>query len=145
MMNNRIELIGRLTKDPELLVAKSGTAVCNFTLAVQIPKNAQKDNRTADFISITAFGRNAEVLHEYCHKGEQIGVAGRIANDHYVDEKTGTEVYRNKIFANEIFFLTSKKKTDEALPITDSELEQLSNDTEDEYYDEYVAEDGIPF
>ena len=79
MKMNSTQLLGRLTKDPELKYGASGTAYCKFTLAVN---RAFKKDET-DFISCTAFGKAAETIAEYVRKGDQFAVTGRIQVDVY--------------------------------------------------------------
>ncbi|WP_276924246.1 single-stranded DNA-binding protein [Faecalibaculum rodentium] len=76
---NITNLTGRLTKDIELRTTQSGKTVANFTLAVnrRFKSHGQPD---ADFFRCQAWGKTAEVLHQYTHKGSQIGVTGRLQN-----------------------------------------------------------------
>ena len=87
---NRVVLIGRLTKDPELrFAAGSGTAVTRFTLAVNRPR--RKDGQTeADFITCVAFGKTAETIAQYVTKGNQFAVTGSIRTGSY-DAQDGSK------------------------------------------------------
>lgn len=105
---NSVNLIGRLTKDPEIRMTQSGTKNCSFTLAVNrmVKKEGYPD---ADFINCVAWNKMAELMAQYLHKGSQIGVEGRIQTRNY-ENKQGTKVYVTEIFVNSIQFLGSKKQ-----------------------------------
>lgn len=102
---NSTQLLGRLTKDPELKYGASGTAFCKFTLAVN--RAYKKDE--VDFISCTAFGKAAETIAEYVRKGDQFAVTGRIQVDVY--EKDGEKRYSTGIMVDGFTFI-SKAKAD---------------------------------
>ena len=104
---NKVVLIGRLTKDPELrFAAGSGTAVTNFTLAVNRPRG--KDGQTsADFINCVAFGKTAEFLEKYFKKGMAIGLTGHIQTGSYTN-KDGQKVYTTDVIVEETEFVESK-------------------------------------
>lgn len=103
---NRVALIGRLTKDPELRTTQSGTSVCSFNLAVnrRVQTPGQPD---ADFISWVAWGKSAYNMTTYLHKGSLIGVEGRIQTSSY-DNKKGERVYKTHVVAENIQFLEPK-------------------------------------
>lgn len=75
---NKIMLIGRLTKDPELRYTQSGTAVASFTLAVDRRFSNQSGEREADFINCVAWQKSAEFVANYFHKGKQMALEGRL-------------------------------------------------------------------
>ncbi|HTD47517.1 MAG TPA: single-stranded DNA-binding protein [bacterium] len=77
-MYNRIILIGRLTRDPELRYVPSGAPVANFTLAVDRPFRDQQGNRETDFIDIVAWRKLAEQVSQYMTKGRMVAVEGRL-------------------------------------------------------------------
>ena len=103
---NKVVLIGRLTKDPELrFAAGSGTAVTNFTLAVNRPKN--KDGQTsADFITCVAFGKTAETIAQYLTKGRQLAVHGNIRTGSY-EAQDGTKRYTTDVYVEGFDFIDS--------------------------------------
>jgi len=105
---NKVELIGRLTKDPELSFAQgTGTAVCKFTIAVnrRFKKEGQPE---ADFLPVTVFGKQAEATANYMIKASQVGISGRIQTSNYM--KGEVRVYKTEIIADEVDFLDSKNK-----------------------------------
>ena len=104
---NRVELIGRLTKDPELRYTSSNIAVANFTLAVNRPFQDQNGEQGTDFINIYAWRKLAENIHKYCKKGRLVGIYGSIRTRTY--EKDGNKYYVTEIEASNVEFLESKK------------------------------------
>lgn len=105
-MNNVI-LIGRLTADPELRYTPSNqTPVARFTLAVDREGRQQGQERQADFIRITVWGRQAETVNQYLAKGRQVAVNGRIQTGSYRNRE-GATVYTTEVVANRVEFLGS--------------------------------------
>ena len=101
---NSVVLIGRLARDPELSYTPSTqTAVCHFTLAVDRPRRNGED-RGADFIRITVFGRQAETCDRYLSKGRQAAVHGRIETGSYKNRE-GVTVYTTDVIADNVEFL----------------------------------------
>ncbi len=107
MSLNRTVLVGRLTRDPELRYTENGTAVANFTIAVNRPFTNQQGERDADFINCVIWRRPAENLANYMKKGSQIGVDGRIQSRTFED-KDGKTVYVTEVVADSVQFLESK-------------------------------------
>jgi single-strand DNA-binding protein len=101
---NSVVLIGRLARDPELSYTPSTqTAVCHFTLAVDRPRR-NGEERGADFLRITVFGRQAENCDRYLSKGRQAAVHGRIETGSYKNRE-GVTVYTTDIIADNVEFL----------------------------------------
>ena len=106
---NRVNLIGRPTKDPELKYTQSGTAVCSFTLAVDRQfKNKETGKKEADFIPIKVWNKAAENVVNYVVKGSLVAVCGRIQTGSY-ENNEGNRVYTTEVMADEVQFLESKK------------------------------------
>lgn len=112
---NKVILIGRLVRDPELRYTQSNQAVCTFTLAVdkklsrERREEAEAANRpTADFPRITVWGRQAENASRYLFKGSQCAVEGRIQTGSYQDRETGKTVYTTDVVADNVEFLGSR-------------------------------------
>ncbi len=104
---NSVILIGRLTKDPELrYIPNSGTAVTNFTIAVDRPFAKEK---TADFFRVVVFGKSAENCSNYLSKGRQVAVSGRLQNNNY-ETQSGEKRYTTEIIADRVEFLEPKDK-----------------------------------
>ena len=100
---NRVELIGRITKNPELQSTTSGKSVVSFTLAVQ------RDKDNADFINCTAWGKTAELISNYTGKGTLIGVEGRIQTSSY-DNNNGGKTYVTRVNVENVTFCESKPR-----------------------------------
>ena len=100
---NKVMLIGRLTKDPEIKATSTGKTVASFTLAV----NRRKKEDPADFIQCKAFDKTAEVVQKYCGKGKQVCVLSRIQTGSY-ENKEGRKVYTTDIMVDELELLGSK-------------------------------------
>ncbi|NEW07287.1 single-stranded DNA-binding protein [Paenibacillus sp. SYP-B3998] len=106
-MLNRVILIGRLTRDPELRYTPAGVAVTQFTLAVDRPfTNSQSREREADFINIVTWRQLAETCANYLRKGRLTAVEGRIQVRNY-DNNEGKKVYVTEIVADNVRFLES--------------------------------------
>jgi single-strand DNA-binding protein len=105
---NKVVLVGRLTKDPELRTTNSGLSVSSFTLAVNRNFKNKEGNIEADFINISIFGKQADNVHKYCFKGSQIGVEGRIQTRSY-NAEDGSKRYVTDVVADNVEFLGSKK------------------------------------
>lgn len=102
---NKVILIGRLTKDPDLrFAAGSGTAVARFNLAVTRP--FKKDE--TDFISCVAFGKTAETITQYFTKGSPIAITGHIQTGSY-DAQDGSKRYTTDVLIEDFEFIGGKK------------------------------------
>ena len=105
---NKVVLMGRLTKEPEMRATQSNTAVCSFSLAVN-RRFKQEGQTDADFINVTAWAKTAEFVGKYFTKGQQVAVIGRIQTRNY-DDKDGKKVYVTEVVAEEVYFADSKKE-----------------------------------
>ncbi|ADC49631.1 MULTISPECIES: single-stranded DNA-binding protein [Alkalihalophilus] len=103
-MLNRVILVGRLTKDPELRYTPSGVAVANFTLAVNRTFSNQQGEREADFINCVVWRKPAENVANYLKKGSLAGVDGRIQTRSY-DNNEGRRVFITEVVAESVQFL----------------------------------------
>lgn len=102
---NSVVLIGRLTKDPEVrYISKSQMAVAAFTVAINRGKDKHGNDRGADYIPVTAFGRQAENCERYLAKGRLVGVQGRIQTGSYTN-KDGATVYTTDVVADRVELL----------------------------------------
>ena len=107
-MFNRVVLIGRLTKDPELRYTNNNLPVCSFTLAVNRPFSSQNSDRNADFISCTAWRKQAENIHMYLNKGSMVAVEGKLQTRDYQDEKNNVRRYITEVVCDSVVFLDTK-------------------------------------
>lgn len=111
---NKVILMGRLTRDPEIRVSQGErqTSIGRFSIAVdrRFKREGQPD---ADFFNCTAFGRQAEFIEKYLHKGTKVVVVGSIQNDNYTN-KDGVQQYSVQIMVDEIEFAESKNASGES-------------------------------
>ena len=105
---NKVILMGRITKDPDVR-SNGDSLVTRFSLAVD--RRFKKDNETADFIGCVAFGKTAEFIEKYCHKGTKLVVTGRIQTGNYTN-KEGQKVYTTDVIVEECEFAESKKASE---------------------------------
>ena len=126
---NKVVLVGRLTKDPELrFTANKGTAVTRFTLAVN--RNFKKEDGTqeADFINCIAYSKRAEVIAQYLTKGKRFSVAGSIRTGSY-DAQDGTRRYTTYVVVDGFDFIDSSDSkvnndnfNEDMIPVDDGDI-----------------------
>lgn len=104
---NKVVLIGRLTRDPELRYTGNNTPVATFSLAVNRPFSNQQGEREADFINIVVWRKQAENVKNYLTQGSQCAVEGRIQTRNY-DANDGSRKYITEIIADNVTFLGNK-------------------------------------
>lgn len=107
---NKCVLMGRLTRDPEIRVNNDKT-VARFSIAVDRRFKRDGDDQTADFINCVAFGKTAEFVEKYAHKGTKFVVEGRIQTGSYTN-KDGVRVYTTDIVVEQLEFAESKSSAD---------------------------------
>lgn len=118
-MINRVVLVGRITKDLELRKTSNGKSVSSFSIAIGRPKDAS-GNKQTDFPSCRAYGKTAELLTQYCHKGSQIGVEGSVRT--YTTDNNGKKEYHTEVLVDSITFLESKgNQAEEPALVIDSD------------------------
>lgn len=137
---NSVILIGRLTRDPELVYTPGNqTAVTRFSIAV----DRRDKEKTADFIRITVFGKQAENCDRYLHKGKQVAVNGRIQTGSYKNRE-GQTVYTTDVIANNVEFLGSSQQGTPRQP--DEAYTETAPQFSEELPDSFEAtEEDIPF
>jgi single-strand DNA-binding protein len=129
---NSINLVGRMTKTPELRYSKEGTPVTTFTIAVNRMK---KDE--ADFLNCVSFKKTAENIANFTDKGSLIAVSGSIQTRNY-ENNEGKRVYVTEIIANQVTFLDSKKKEDKPQQQTKKEYDPFAGSID-------IDTEGLPF
>jgi single-strand DNA-binding protein len=139
-MMNRVILVGRITKEPELKRTAQDIAVVNFTIAVNRNYTDQQGEKQADFISCVVWRKQAENVAKYVSKGMLLGVEGRIQTRQYESE-TGMK-YITEVLCDSVQFLENKSSNQsfEDQPSTKSQS--------DEFYEtskKLAAEDDLPF
>ena len=106
---NKVILVGRIVRDPELRSTNTGKSVATFSLAVD-RRFKQEGQPEADFFNIVAWGRQAEVICQYLGKGRQIALTGRLQSRSY-DAQDGSKRYVTEVVLEEFDFIGSKSDT----------------------------------
>lgn len=103
---NTVNLVGRLTRDPEVRYTDGGSSIARFSLAVdrRFKKDRQPD---ADFPNCVAFGKTAEFIEKYFRQGQRMGAVGRIQTGSYTN-KDGIKVYTTDVIVENVEFVESK-------------------------------------
>ena len=153
---NRVELIGRITRDPELRYTGSNIATTRFTLAVNRPFQGQNGEQGTDFINIVVWRKQAENVKKYCTKGSLVAVEGRIQTGSY--EKDGQRVYTTDVVADSVQFLESKAQSENRMSSDNSDVspadfvnqEVKESDMSDEVFANFgdsveISDDDIAF
>lgn len=108
-MINNVVLVGRMTRDAELRMTQSNTAVASFTLAVNRPFKNQNGEREADFINCVIWRQAAENLANWCKKGALVGITGNIQTRNYENQQ-GQRVYVTEVVADNFQLLESRSQ-----------------------------------
>lgn len=107
---NRVIVIGRLTRDPELKYTQSGTALTNFSIASNKSyKSNGETKEQVNFFNCVAWSKLSETIFKYCKKGQRIGIEGRLQQRSW-DDQNGEKKSTTEIFVESIQFLESKKE-----------------------------------
>jgi single-strand DNA-binding protein len=141
---NSVNLIGNLTRDPEVRYTQNQEAVCQFSVAINRGKNSNGDDLGADFPRVVVFGRTAENCGKFLKKGSKVGVIGSIRTGSY-ENNQGSRVYTTDVYASRVEFLTSKNDGQNS-----NYQKQAYKPTEGQYSDipegyEFIDDDDIPF
>jgi single-strand DNA-binding protein len=140
-MMNRVILVGRITKDPEVKTTQSNIPVVTFTLAVNRQFSDQSGERQADFIQCVVWRKQAENLARFVKKGALLGVEGRIQTRQY-EAENGTR-YITEVVCDSIQFLESKGESE-----TPYQKQDDNTAENDEFYEtskQLAAEEDLPF
>ena len=103
---NQVNMIGRLTRDPEVKYTTAQLAYARFTIAIDRPTK-KGEEKQADFPTIVAFGKQAENIGLRLNKGSKVGISGRLQTGSY-EKADGTKVYTTEVIANNVEFLDPK-------------------------------------
>jgi len=143
-MINRVVLVGRLTKDPDLRYTASNVPVASFTIAVSRPfVNQASGERDADFIPVVIWRKQAENVKKFLVKGSLAGVEGRIQTRNY-DDKDGTRRYVTEVVADNVYFLEAKGSADSAAESSTNAAEEKEDD-EFKYDNVKFTDNDLPF
>ncbi len=152
---NKVFLIGRLTKDPELRYTGSNIAVATFSLAVNRNFSNQSGEREADFINIVVWRKQAENVKNYLTQGSQVAIDGRIQTRSY-DDQDGKKRYVTEVVADNVEFLGSKSSNKGSNEVMDNpfqvenEVDMKTTDIKDDPFKDFgdeikISDDDLPF
>jgi len=143
-MMNRVILVGRLARDPELRYTPSNVATCSFTIAVERPfKNPTSGEKEADFIPVVVWRNQAENVNKFTKKGSLVGVEGRIQTRNY-DDKDGIRKYVTEVVADNVTFLDSKGSQEGVQSNNDYNKKSQDNE-DDKYSNASFSSNDLPF
>ena len=136
---NKVELMGRLTRDPEVTYATNDTslAIARFSLAVN--RTGSKEENAVDFINCVAFGKRGEFVGKYFTKGQMMALAGKLQVNPFTD-KDGNKRTSTNVVCDEIFFTGSKAESQQA-----AQAPMMDSNPEGFYADAEVTDDDLPF
>lgn len=126
---NKVILMGRLTKDPEVRYTNGGKTIGSFSIAVD-RRFKSEGQPEADFFTCVTFGKQAEFVEKYLKKGTKILLSGQIQNNNY--EKDGVKHYNTQIVVDEIEFAESKRSQSEGPSSKDDGFMAIPDDAGDE-------------
>lgn len=131
---NKIIMIGRLTRDLDLRFLADNRVLAKGNIAVD-RKHKKEGESEADFFNITAFGKTADIMSKYLHKGSKIAIEGELRNNNYTD-KDGHKVYSNEIIVNSFDFAEGKSSStndnNTAQPAPDDGFMSIPDNIDDE-------------
>lgn len=128
---NRVVLVGRMTRDPELRRTNSGAAVTSFTLALNRNYNSA-DGQQADYINCVVWNKIAENVERYCSKGSLVGVDGRLRSRSY-DNAQGQKVYVVEVMCDSVQFLETRAARERQQQY--ARPQQTQSVKQDDFYD----------
>ena len=129
---NKVILMGRLTKDPEIRYTQNNMPVASFSIAVNRRFTKENDEVKADFFNVIAWNKTGEFVSKYFKKGQQIAVVGRLQNRNW-DDQNGQKHYATDVVAEEVYFAGSKAENN------------TNNNTENAETTEFTATSDLPF
>ena len=141
---NSVELIGRLTRDPEIrYTSGSNMAVATFNLAIDRPQKQGQEKQT-DFPRVTVFGKQAETCEKYLKKGRLVAIQGRLQTGSYTD-KNGNTVYTTDVAANRVEFVDWGDQQEQKHSYS-AAANKIEQEPEPQQVDAFAeVEDDVPF
>ena len=121
---NKIMLVGRLVRDPEVRSTSTGSSTANFTVAVSRNFKNKDGNYDADFLPCVAFRNSADFVSKYFKKGSLIGIEGRVQTRNY-DAQDGTKKYITEVIVSNVELVSYKKDDEENATQSDTQLNHL--------------------
>lgn len=141
---NKVIMVGRLVRDPEVKTTQGSLEVCSFVIAVDRRYKAANGERQSDFISCVAWRQLATLLGKYCHKGDRIGIVGNLQSRSY-DDKDGRKVYVTEVVVDELEFLELIKHTGSAPAGSAPAADPVPNPEDNGFYPVYDDDTKLPF
>ena len=118
-MLNKVILMGRFTRDPELRSTPQGISTCSFSIAVDRNFVRQGEERKADFINCVAWRQTAEFISKYFKKGSMVALEGSIQTRSW-DDQDGKKRYATDVVVNQVYFAESKRDSQSSMGMDDS-------------------------
>ncbi len=146
-MINRVVLVGRLTRDPELRKTTSGTSVCSFTVALDNRQKNPDGSKSTSFIPCSAFGTTAESTSKFARKGMLVGVEGRLNQRSFV-RQDGSKGSVIEVICDSVQFLERREGTvaNEEMDIPPyDDMNQVSNEDNKNLDSIEITDDDLPF
>ena len=106
---NNVNLIGNITKEPELKASTNGLAILNFTIGVRRDVKDKSGNYATDFIACVAWRKTAQIIAQYTHKGSPVAIQGKIQTRNYED-KSGVKRYITEVLVDKVQLLYAKNQ-----------------------------------
>ena len=141
---NRVVLVGRLTRDPEMRTTSSGISQTRFTIAVNRRTAGQNGQREADFINCVAWRGTAVTIAKYLKKGREIAVEGRLQTGSY-DAQDGTKRYTTDVVADEVEFISSTRNGGEDEGMTFGAAPASRPEKKETAELQEIDDDSLPF
>lgn len=135
---NKVQLIGRLTKDPDLRYTKNNIAVASYTVAIN---TGYGEKQQTDFINVTTWGKSGEFVSNYFKKGQAIGIVGRLRSYNYED-KDGNKRYSTEVVTEDIEFIGTKNEKQNG---QDEEIEKEQSISSEYQSNLILTDDDLPF
>lgn len=143
-MINRVVIVGRLTKDPDLRYTPNGVPTATFTLAVNRPFTNQQGERESDFIQCVVWRKAAENVANFLKKGSLAGVDGRIQTRNY-EGQDGKRVYVTEVLAESVQFLEPKSRNESENNHSNTNTRQNKNNSNTSQNSGFTRMDEDPF
>lgn len=150
---NRVFLLGNLGKDPEIRSTQGGTTVATFSLATADRRKVNGEWQDfAEWHNLIAFGRTAEVIRDYCHKGDKLHIEGKIQTRSWDDKQSGEKRYKTEILIDDLTLLGSPQGNGGGTNIDEQNRknqqrsqQQSYSSHQNDYADAGITDDDIPF
>ena len=152
---NKVFLLGRLGKDPEIRATQGGMQIATFTLATS---DRQKDQTgqwvdKTEWHNLVAFGKTAEIVRDYCKKGKELFIEGKIQTRSWDDKESGQKKYRTEILVNDLSFTGGGERSGSegggggsySKPAATTSYDQRQPATAPDFGDSGITDDDIPF